>query len=109
MIATLLILMAGGADGQEVRGTLVDESTGRTVAGATVLFLDSLSSPRAGARTDSGGAWSVRPVRSTGSFTIRAQKAGFATVETAPFRLGGEPVAPSRSTRSLFSSGVSSG
>lgn len=98
-VTTVLLLGRTSALAQAVSGTLVDESTGHPVAGASVLLLDSDTVARRGARTDESGAWSIRVSTGSGPYFIRVQKAGYATVETALFQIGEQPISMRLTTR----------
>jgi hypothetical protein len=84
---------------QTVSGTLVEEGTGRPIAGASVLLLDADTIARGEARTDSSGAWSIPAPERSGWYRVRVHREGYATVETAPFQLGTEPVSLRLGTR----------
>lgn len=99
LLLEILLLWSAPALGQTVTGTLVDGTTGRPVAGATVLLVDSAGAARAGSRTDAAGAWSLRAPRRGATYSIRAQKAGFSTVETGTFVAGSERIVLGLSTR----------
>ena len=96
-LGALLFWGSGTALGQSVRGTLVDEMS-QPVAGATVTLLDAAGAGVATALTSQAGAWQLR-APAAGSYTVRAQKAGYAIVETMPFAVGPRDVVANLRTR----------
>lgn len=86
---------------QTVRGTLVEEAGGGPVGSALVLLLDADGKSRAGALTDASGAFAIT-APGPGSYTLRAERIGHASVTSPPLSLrAGETVehrlvAPSR-------------
>jgi hypothetical protein len=86
LLAILAALTARPVAAQVVRGTLVDAATERAVVGATVRLLDG-SAERGATVTDSSGAWSLTIPAAPGSYRVRAEKAGYATVVTRPLVL----------------------
>ena len=86
-LVTLLLGGSGTALGQAVRGTLVDEMD-RPVAGAAVTLVDAAGAGVATTLTSPAGAWQLRAPATGRSYSVRAQKAGYAIVETMPFTVG---------------------
>jgi hypothetical protein len=100
-LAVAILALAGRAPAvaQVVSGTLVEEGTGRPIAGASVLLLDADTVVRGEARTDGSGAWSIPVPGRSGWYRVRVHREGYAAVETAPFQLGAGPVSMRLSTR----------
>ena len=100
-MAVTMLLLAGRAPAvaQAVSGRLVEEGTGRPIAGASVVLLDTGAIVRGEARTDSAGAWSIPVPGWSGWYRVRVHREGYATVETAPFQLGAGPVSLRLGTR----------
>jgi hypothetical protein len=100
-LTSVMLVLAGRAPAfaQTVSGTLVEEGTGRPIAGASALLLDADTVARGEARTDSAGAWSIPAAELSGWYVVRVHREGYATVETAPFQLGAGPVFMRLTTR----------
>jgi hypothetical protein len=89
---------SGTAVGQIVRGTLLDD-TSRPVAGATITLLNAAGASLAATLTSQEGSWELRAPVLGASYTLRAQKAGYAIVETLPFTVGSRVVVANLRTR----------
>jgi hypothetical protein len=88
-VALVALLLAAGrtaAQGQSVRGTLVDEGSKQPVAGASVTLLSPQNGTRARTVTDSAGLFSLR-TPGGGAYWLRIESLGHATLETRPFVL----------------------
>ena len=96
--AAMLLGASGTALAQTVRGTLVDEMD-RPVAGAAVTLLEAGGGTVASTVTSQAGAWELRAPVVGGSYTLRAQKPGYAIVETMPFTVGSRGVVANLRTR----------
>jgi hypothetical protein len=93
-------LAAGAAPvvGQEIRGTLVDESD-QPVSGASVSLIDATGAASSSTLTSESGTWRLRASVLGASYTLRVQKVGYAIVETMPFVAGTSPVVANLRTR----------
>jgi hypothetical protein len=100
-LTVVMLVLAGRvpALAQTVSGMVVEEGTGRPIPGASVLLLDADTVVRGEARTDISGAWSIPAPERSGWYRVRVHREGYATVETAPFQLGGGPVSMRLRTR----------
>jgi len=83
------ILAAGSlsvVSAQTVQGRLTDSGTGEPVEGALVLLIDSDGEQAGGYLTNPAGLFLIRaPFR--GTFTLRSERIGYATVVSDPFVL----------------------
>ncbi|HEU4564067.1 MAG TPA: carboxypeptidase-like regulatory domain-containing protein [Gemmatimonadaceae bacterium] len=87
-IAALAIALgARGGVAQTVRGTLVDDATGRALGGAIVALLDEKGTTLRRTFTDDDGAFALSAA-GAGRYTLRAQRIGFRSTTTPPFDLG---------------------
>jgi len=87
LLATGLALAAAPAmHAQTVRGTAFEEGTGERVEGAIVALLDEGGSSRGAALTDAAGAFRIRTT-APGTYRIRIERIGYATLTSDPFRL----------------------
>lgn len=87
-LAGVLLLAAGTVplSAQVVRGTLLEEGTDRPVTGTLVTLRPELGGDPVGTLTDDFGRFSlVAP--GPGSYTVRAERIGFATTNLPPLRL----------------------
>ncbi|HEV2733652.1 MAG TPA: carboxypeptidase-like regulatory domain-containing protein, partial [Longimicrobiaceae bacterium] len=88
----ILVLVAGlllagrSAAAQAVRGDLLEGASGRPVAGAFVVLLDGAGKQVGGGFTDAAGAFLVQ-APGPGSYTLRAERVGFAAVRSPVLRL----------------------
>jgi hypothetical protein len=91
LAATATLLSAATLSAQAVQGRLV-EPGGAPVAQTLVVLVDSAGGPAATALTDRQGGFSLR-APGPGSFTLRAERVGYATTVLPPFQLAaGETV-----------------
>lgn len=87
-LPTLIILCsASPAGGQTVRGTLVEEGTDRAIAGAFVVLEDSVGQSLSATLTGSAGTWLLR-APAAGSYRLRADRIGYASVTSELLELG---------------------
>ncbi|HET6763052.1 MAG TPA: carboxypeptidase regulatory-like domain-containing protein [Longimicrobiaceae bacterium] len=86
VLATLLSAAPGAA--QTVRGRVADGVATRPAAGVLVVLLDEAGAQRAAALTDSLGTFSL-PAPSAGSWRLRVERVGRATIVDGPFALAG--------------------
>lgn len=84
-LGIVTLSLATPAQGQVVRGRITDGLSGRPVLEATVQVLNPDSSVRALALTDHNGGFVMRPP--TGTFLLRVDRLGFATVWSRPLTL----------------------
>lgn len=82
----LLTLVSETVSSQTVKGSLVDEASGRGIANAPVSLMDDRGRARVQALTDSAGAFKLR-APGTGGFWLRLEPVGYQRVETRPFVL----------------------
>jgi hypothetical protein len=87
--AILLATAATRAEAQTVRGLLVDEASGQTVAGALVTLVDAQGAARAGALSGADGSFVIRAPRD-GSYHLRAERIGYVSSTSPVFRLTGD-------------------
>lgn len=83
LLPLLACAMAAPAAAQSIRGRVLDATTGRPVAEATVLLLAADGSVRERERTDDDGRFSVA-VREEGTFRVRAERLGYHAATSAP-------------------------
>jgi hypothetical protein len=78
----LLVLCALGgvtpAAAQTVRGTMVEEETGRPIAGAFVILEDSTGQALSSTLTGTAGSWLLR-APTAGTYRLRADRIGYAS------------------------------
>jgi Na+(H+)/acetate symporter ActP len=82
-----LLLNAGAASAQEVRGTVSDVTEGEPLAGALLALVDGDSLVRATAISDDAGTFLLRPPAGD-SLRLRVQRIGYAALESVPISLG---------------------
>jgi hypothetical protein len=75
------------AEGQSVRGAVLDKGTGGPVSGIVVALLDSAGSVMHRDLTDSAGRYRLRAPRS-GVYRIRTLRVGFSPFTSEPFAMG---------------------
>ncbi len=81
-----LLLAGRSAAAQAVRGELVEGASGRPVAGALVVLLDGAGKQVGGGFADADGGFLVQ-APGPGSYTLRAERVGFAAVRSPALRL----------------------
>ncbi|HEX2190288.1 MAG TPA: carboxypeptidase regulatory-like domain-containing protein [Longimicrobiaceae bacterium] len=86
LLALALLAAARTLDAQTVRGALTEAESGRPVAGAFVLLLDTAGKQVAGSYTDADGSFLVQ-APAAGSYTLRAERVGQGSVRTAALQL----------------------
>src|SRR5688500_16149236 len=84
--ALALTLLPRLADAQVVRGELVERGTGRPISGAMVVLLDGGARVRAAMTAQDGRFTLAAP--GPGTYTLRADRVGFASTVSAPLTLG---------------------
>lgn len=84
--ALALALLPRLADAQVVRGELVERGTGRPISGALVVLLDGGARARAAMTAQDGRFTLAAP--GPGTYTLRADRVGFASTVSAPLALG---------------------
>jgi hypothetical protein len=82
----LLAVSARTVTSQTVQGQLTDPSTGETVEGALVLLIGEEGSEVGGYLTNQAGRFIIQ-APGPGTFTLRAERIGYATIESEPFSL----------------------
>lgn len=85
-MALLVLLGASPLAAQTVRGTLVEQGSGRPIPGTFVTLLDAAGEQRAGALTDSIGRFLLQ-APGAGSYTLRAERIGYSTTLSPPLTL----------------------
>ncbi len=80
------VAMAQAADAQVVHGRVVEDRSGRGVASANLVVLDSVGQPAGYAQSNAFGEFSVRLTRS-GSFFVRAERIGYRPATSAMSRV----------------------
>lgn len=86
-IAGLLCIPASRLNGQTVSGDVVAAEDSTPVIGALVILFDAEGRRQAAAVTDSVGRYALR-ARTPGSYTLRVERIGFASVESPVLQLG---------------------
>jgi hypothetical protein len=86
VLLTAFLASAGPGAAQTVTGRLLDTSTGRPIESGT-LALVSEGATVASAATDTSGNFVLTAPRA-GSYSLRAERIGYRTAETAPLDLG---------------------
>lgn len=81
-VLALLIPQADPLDAQRLRGVIVESESGNTVADAAVTLLDREGSPVLQVVSDPEGRFSL-PLPQARAYSLRVEKLGYATVETA--------------------------
>ncbi len=76
----------GAASAQTVSGRVIENGTGRPLAGAFVVLLDDAGTQRDGVLTDSAGSFSIT-APGPGSYTLRADFIGHASPQSPPLTL----------------------
>jgi hypothetical protein len=92
----LLAALAGPLRAQAVRGEVVDDAA-RPVAAAFVILLDASGRSVARGLSDGAGVFVLR-AGEAGTYTLRAERIGFATAVSPPLRLEEGAVLPYRMT-----------
>jgi hypothetical protein len=85
-VAVLLTFHPAALAGQGVRGHLLDAESAAPITAATVSLVDARGQVARTAITDDAGAFSI-PVPFTGRYHLRAERLGYAAVESVPFHL----------------------
>ncbi len=84
--ATLTALLQGGsATAQTIQGLLVEEGSGRPIAGAFIVLVDSTDAPIATSLSSSSGGFLVRPP-APGTYRLRADRIGYSSAWSEPIR-----------------------
>lgn len=86
LLAALLALTAAPLDGQVVQGRLVDADADRSLEGAMITLLGSSGSAVGNTLTDAMGRF-VLIAPEAGTYTLRAERIGFSSVEADTVRL----------------------
>jgi hypothetical protein len=86
LLVSALLLASRSAAAQAVRGELLEGASGRPVAGALVVLLDGAGKQVGGGFTDAAGEFLVQ-APGPGSYTLRAERVGFAAVRSPALRL----------------------
>jgi hypothetical protein len=86
LLAVAGVAMARAADAQVVHGRVVEDRSGRGVASANLVVLDSVGQPAGYAQSNAFGEFSVRLTRS-GSFFVRAERIGYRPATSAMSRV----------------------
>ena len=76
--AVLFFLVARPGAGQTIRGTLLEDETGRPIPGAFVILQDSTGLAVSSTLTGSAGTWLLRPPRA-GTYRLRTDRIGYAS------------------------------
>jgi hypothetical protein len=71
---------------QTVRGTLVEEGSGRPIPGAFVILQDSIGGTLSSTLTSASGTWLLRPP-GAGRYSLRADRIGYESFLSEPFTL----------------------
>jgi hypothetical protein len=80
------------ANGQIVRGTVVDEASGRGMPGIVVVLLDSAGTRLAGVLADDAGRYAIR-IAVPGRYAVRAERIGYRAAAPTPVQVAtGETV-----------------
>jgi hypothetical protein len=85
-VASLLVPAARPVQAQSVLGQLFDAGTGAPVEGALVLLLDQEGEEAGGYLTNDVGRFIIR-APGPGSYTLKAERIGYLTVNSDPFQL----------------------
>lgn len=86
LAAGVLATPADHAEGQTVRGQVLDEETGGPVEGVLALLLDEGGTRVAGYLSNDVGRFLLK-APGPGHYTVRAERIGYETVESDPFEL----------------------
>ena len=87
--ASLLAVAAGwlpSLDAQVVRGTVVDEASGRGLPATVVVLLDSTGKRLAGVLAGDDGTYAIR-IATPGRYSLRAERIGFRADAPVPVRI----------------------
>lgn len=87
LLLAFALLLGAPLRGQEVRGVVLDGSSGAGLDGATVELLDSLGVVRGEAVTASDGRFEIR-APDDGFYRLRATRLGYDSVHSDPFQVG---------------------
>lgn len=98
-LLTLALIAVQSAGAQTVSGSVVDESTGRPIAGATVRLLTLAGQESGSTTTNRSGSWIIEPSSAGRQYRVRVERLGYATIETAPFLVGSTPITMNLATR----------
>lgn len=99
--ALAISLIPAPACAQVVRGTVVDEASGRAMPAVVVVLLDSMGNRLAGVLTDDSGRYAIRTTV-PGRFALRAERIGYRAESPTPVTLGaGETVELRLATRPI--------
>ena len=91
-VAAALVMAAGQADAQTLRGRVVEQGTQQPVADAALTLVDAAGAAVASARSDAAGDFELS-VATPGEYQVKAQRLGYrALVSRAVFLGGDEPV-----------------
>ena len=85
----VLLVAAGEVPAQVVRGTVRDAESRAALQGVFVLLVDSAGQMRGGVLTNAQGFFALRAPM-PGTFTLRAERIGHASVSSAPVVLSEE-------------------
>lgn len=84
-------LAAHPAAGQAVGGSVVDDATSEPLAAVRVLLLDSAGAEVRSAESDRSGRFDLS-LDTAGTFSLRAERLGYATAASQAFRIEGDAV-----------------
>ena len=85
-MSALALALPLAASAQVVRGTVVDEASGRGLPGVVVVLLDSLGNRLAGVLADDDGRYAIRTTV-PGRYAIRADRIGYRSDAATPVAL----------------------
>lgn len=92
LAALLLAALPASSRAQTVRGTVLESGTEAQVEGAIATLIDERGESRGAALTDGAGGFRI-PAPGPGTYRLRIERIGYATLTTDPFRLAsGESV-----------------
>jgi hypothetical protein len=83
LVLLAVLVAAGNAGAQIVRGTVRDAETGVALQGVFVMLLDSATQMRGGVLTDANGFYAIRAAR-RGTYTLRAERIGQQSTVSPP-------------------------
>ncbi|HUQ80571.1 MAG TPA: carboxypeptidase regulatory-like domain-containing protein [Gemmatimonadaceae bacterium] len=74
------------ARAQVVRGTVVDEASGRAMPGIVVVLLDSVGARLGGVLADDAGRYAIR-ISTPGRYAVRAERIGYRAIAPTPVQV----------------------
>lgn len=87
-----LLLAAGSASAQSVRGRVVEPGTGQPVSGAVVMLLDAQGARVTATLTDAQGGFAVH-AGVPGTYSLRAERVGYAAAASPALSLAADQTA----------------